>query len=214
SARRARIRRNRRTLRRLDGACQGRGNAHRDSLRATGPQLDAGHGPALPSAHLHVTAPQRARVHACHRCTPRGDAMKYNRISADCHLDLIWLPPDLFVSEAPRELKDKMPYVADGPDGRQWVANNGAKFGLAGGVGASGTKHVPGKQLRVDVMASTRLHDDGKQGIRRPGDPHLRIKEMDRDGVDAEVIYGILAAAAKLKDIEASNEMVRIYNTW
>ncbi len=52
--------------------------------------------------------------------------MDYNRISADCHLDLIWLPPDLFVSEAPHELKERMPYVADGPDGRRWVANNGA----------------------------------------------------------------------------------------
>lgn len=30
--------------------------------------------------------------------------MRYNRISADCHLDLIWLPPDLFVSEAPKEI--------------------------------------------------------------------------------------------------------------
>ena len=107
-----------------------------------------------------------------------------------------------------------MPYVADGPDGRRWVAKNGATFGLAGGVGASGTKYVPGKQLRVDVMASTGLYEDGKKGIRRPGDPHLRVKEMDRDGVDAEVIYGILAAAAKLKDIEASNAMLRIYNTW
>ena len=36
----------------------------------------------------------------------------YNRISADCHLDLIWLPPDLFTSEAPANLKDRMPYVA------------------------------------------------------------------------------------------------------
>ncbi|HYR37807.1 MAG TPA: amidohydrolase, partial [Methylomirabilota bacterium] len=124
--------------------------------------------------------------------------MHYNRISADCHLDLIWLPPDLFVSEAPAALKDRMPYVAEGPDGPRWVANNGATFGLAGGVGASGTKHEPGKQLRVDVMAATGLYEDGKKGIRRPGDPHLRVKEMDRDGVDAEVIYGILAAAAKL----------------
>jgi len=32
----------------------------------------------------------------------------YNRISADCHLDLIWLPPDLFTSEAPAHLKDRM----------------------------------------------------------------------------------------------------------
>src|SRR5258706_295883 len=140
--------------------------------------------------------------------------MNYNRISADCHLDLIWLPPDLFVSEAPAALKVRMPYVADGPEGPRWVANNGATFGLAGGVGASGTKHVPGKQLRVDVMAATGLYEDGKKGIRRPGDPHLRIKEMDRDGVDAEVIYGILAAAAKLNDREASTEMLRIYNTW
>ncbi len=43
----------------------------------------------------------------------------------------------------------------------------------------------------------------------RTGDPHLRVKEMDRDGVDAEVIYGILAAAPKLNDREASNEMLR-----
>ena len=64
--------------------------------------------------------------------------MTYNRISADCHLDLIWLPPDLFVSEAPRELKDRMPYVEDGPDGPQWVAKNGANFGLLYGVGPGG----------------------------------------------------------------------------
>src|SRR5205085_700243 len=44
----------------------------------------------------------------------KGEDMKeYNRISADCHLDMIWLPPDLFTSEAAAHLKDRMPYVAD-----------------------------------------------------------------------------------------------------
>jgi hypothetical protein len=43
--------------------------------------------------------------------------MQYKRISADCHLDLPWLPPELFVSEAKRELRERMPYVEDGPDG-------------------------------------------------------------------------------------------------
>src|SRR6266853_4496364 len=137
--------------------------------------------------------------------------MNYNRISADCHLDLIWLPPDLFVSEAPAALKDRMPYVAEGP---RWVANHGATFGLAGGVGASGTQHVPGKQLRVDVMAATGLYDDGKKGIRRPGDPHLRVKDMDRDGAQAEVLFGILGAATRLGDHEAAGEMFHIYNDW
>src|SRR6185437_3952219 len=140
--------------------------------------------------------------------------MNYNRISADCHLDLIWLPPDLFVSEAPSALKDRMPYVAEGPEGPRWVANNGATFGLAGGVGASGTKHIPGKQLRVDKMAETGLYEDGKKGIRRPTDPHLRLKDMERDGVQAEVIFGILGAATRLSDHEAAKEMLRIYNDW
>ena len=126
--------------------------------------------------------------------------MQYRRISADCHLDLPWLPPDLFVSEAPRELKDRMPYVADGPDGPQWTTKNGVDIRhrrrRRPGRRASS---FPGSNYRVDMMAETGLYEDGKKGIRRPGDPHLRIKDMDRDGVDAEVIYGILGAATRLE---------------
>jgi uncharacterized protein len=138
--------------------------------------------------------------------------MQYKRISADCHLDMIWLPPDLFTSQAPRALKDRMPFVAEGTNGKEWVANNGASFGLVGGVGSAGRLYEPGKQHRADRMAEAGLYEDGKKGIRRPGDPDLRAKELDRDGVDAEVIYGVLAAAAKLSDAEASAEMLRIYN--
>jgi len=58
------------------------------------------------------------------------------------------------------------------------------------------------------------MYEDGKRDIRRCSDPHLRIKDMDRDGVDAEVIYGILGAASRLNDREASNEMLRIYNNF
>ena len=62
-------------------------------------------------------------------------------------------------------------------------------------------------------MAEAGLYSDYfEKGLRRPGDPHLRVKDMDRDGVDAEVIYGILAACAKMKDPEAADEMLRIYN--
>jgi predicted TIM-barrel fold metal-dependent hydrolase len=140
--------------------------------------------------------------------------MQYRRISADCHLDMPWMPPDLFVSEAPQALKDRMPYVADSPDGPRWVAKNGAGFGLKNMVGPSGAPFVPGQNYRVDKMAETGLFEDGKKDVRRVSDPHLRIKDMDRDGVDAEVIYGILGAASRLNDHEASNEMLRIYNNW
>ena len=127
--------------------------------------------------------------------------MAYSRISADCHLDLIWLPPDLFVSEAPREMKDRMPYVADGPDGRRWVANNGAVFGIAGGVGASGTKYIPGKQLRVDKMAEAGLYEDGKKGlseffVSRPGLWHIPLLSFG-DLSELELNYALFDFARK-----------------
>ncbi len=140
--------------------------------------------------------------------------MHYKRISADCHLDMPWMPPTLFTSEASREMRDRMPYVEDGPDGPRWVTKKGAYFGLLNGVGPGGAKLVPGQNHRVDIMAETGMFADGKQGIQRPSDPHLRLKEMERDGVDAEVIFGILGSASKMQDNEAAAEMFRIYNDW
>ncbi len=79
--------------------------------------------------------------------------MQYRRISADCHLDLPWLPPDLFTSQARREFKDRMPYVVDGPDGPRWTTKAGINMGLVCGVGSTGAKFVPGQNYRVDKMA-------------------------------------------------------------
>src|SRR6266853_4282920 len=140
--------------------------------------------------------------------------MHYKRISADCHLDMPCMPPELFVENARREMKERMPYVEDGPDGPHWVAKNGADFGLVNGVGPGGAKHVPGQNVRVDIMAEHGLYSDAKKGKYRCRDPHLRLKDMEEDGVDAEVIYGVLGTASKLNDMEASNEVLRIYNDW
>jgi predicted TIM-barrel fold metal-dependent hydrolase len=140
--------------------------------------------------------------------------MRYSRISADCHIDMPWLPPDLFTANASAILRDRMPYVAEGPDGPYWTTAGGKNLGLACAVGSSGQKFVPGQNRRVDRMAATGLYEDGRRGVRRPTDPHLRVTDMERDGVDAEVIFGILGAATRLGDHEAATEMFRIYNDW
>jgi predicted TIM-barrel fold metal-dependent hydrolase len=140
--------------------------------------------------------------------------MKYDVISADCHVDLIWLPPDLFTANAPAALKERMPYVSDGPRGKEWVTHNGASFGLMNGMGSAGRQYVPGAIHRSDRMASTGLYDDGRKGIRRLTDPTLRLKDQDRDGVQAEVLYGILGATSRLDDDEAAGTMLGIYNEW
>ncbi|HEY2995726.1 MAG TPA: amidohydrolase family protein [Methylomirabilota bacterium] len=138
----------------------------------------------------------------------------YTRISADCHIDLPMLAPDLFTANASAALKERMPFVKDGADGPFWTCKNGGSFGLLNGVGPAGQKLVPGQNYRVDVMAATGLYEDGKKGHRHPTDPALRAKDMDRDGVQAEVIFGILGAATRLNDPVAANEMFRIYNDW
>ena len=140
--------------------------------------------------------------------------MRYSRISADCHIDLPWLPPDLFTSNASPAMKDRMPYVVDGPEGPFWATKTVPSLGFACAVGSVGNKVVPGQNRRVDIMAATGLYEDGRKGIRRPTDPDRRAQDMDRDGVQAEVIFGILGAATRLRDHEAATEMFRIYNDW
>ena len=118
--------------------------------------------------------------------------MKYDVISADGHVDLIWLPPDLFTRNASASLKDRMPHVIEGPKGPEWVSAKGAKFGLVNGMGSAGREYVPGVIHRSDRMASTGLYDDGKKGIRRLTEVPMRLKDQDRDGVQAVVLYGVL----------------------
>src|SRR6266436_7395115 len=140
--------------------------------------------------------------------------MKYDVISADCHIDLIWLPPDLFTANALAAMKDRMPYVTEGPRGKEWVTKSGASFGLMNGMGSAGRLYERGKIHRSDRMASEGIYDDGKKGIRRMTDSNLRIKDQERDGIQAEVLYGILGATSRLNDDEAAGEMLSIYNEW
>jgi len=94
------------------------------------------------------------------------------------------------------------------------VSRNGANFGLNNGMGSAGREYVPGQIHRSDRMAEEGLYDDGKKGIPRLTDPELRVKDQDRDGIQAEVLFGILGAGQRLGDPEAASEMMRIYNDW
>src|SRR5258708_25219026 len=79
--------------------------------------------------------------------------MHYTRISADCHIDMPWIPPDLFTSNASAAMKERMPYVTDGPDGPHWTCRNGGALGLINGGGAAGGKQLPPPPLQAGVPA-------------------------------------------------------------
>ncbi|MDB4986684.1 MAG: hypothetical protein JWN04_1862 [Myxococcaceae bacterium] len=136
------------------------------------------------------------------------------RISADSHIDLHWLPSDLFVSSASSALKHRMPFVVDGDD-PHWTTHKGIWLGYVSGFGPYGQKYIAGSNAKIDVMAATGLYADAKNGLRRVSDPVLRQQDMRRDGVHAEVIYGLAAETLmRIEDDEAAFEMCRIYNDW
>ena len=49
--------------------------------------------------------------------------MEYRIISGDGHVDLNWLPHDVFVDNAPSQWKHQMPHVEDSTSGPVWKAN-------------------------------------------------------------------------------------------
>lgn len=135
-------------------------------------------------------------------------------ISADSHIDLVWLPADLFTSNAIAALKSHMPRVVEGPDGPIWISDEGARFGFDCGMGSNGRKYIPNEVRRCDLMAAEGVYDAASRASRRFSDPLQRIKDQDRDGIHAEVLYGILGAVHRVKDPAAGAEVSRIYNDW
>ncbi len=71
--------------------------------------------------------------------------MKYHVISADGHIDLIWLLPDLFIADAAAVMRDRMAYVRNGEKGPQWMSHGGASFGLVNGMASAGREYILGQ---------------------------------------------------------------------
>ena len=139
--------------------------------------------------------------------------MKYEVISSDSHIDLTWLPADLFVSDAPQEWKEKVPHVVEIDAGKSWLAD-GADLGGVGGSGFTGNKVKAGYSKHEDRMIETGFYSDGAKGIFRPTTPELRIKDQEMDGIHAEVIYGILGVGQRLGEPDLTNYVFKTYNTW
>ncbi len=148
--------------------------------------------------------------------------MEYKVISADCHTDIVWLPGDLFIKNAPARLRDRMPRVVETTEGKVWVAD-GARLGFVAAAALTGSyePYKPGLSLHLDKMEEMGFFSDAEQGQFHPTTPDLRIRDQDVDGIQAEVIYGILGVATGFSDAEggisdpeAITTVYDIYNEW
>jgi predicted TIM-barrel fold metal-dependent hydrolase len=133
-------------------------------------------------------------------------------ISADGHIDLPCLPTDLFTTYAPERLRKRVPRVVEREGEQVWITGDGTYLGNVGGVGPHGVPRSKHTSPRIERMAAEGLYEDQARGVMRTTIPDLRAKDMERDGVVGEVIYGILLMASSLKDPEAAAVVVRAYN--
>ena len=138
--------------------------------------------------------------------------MTYNIISGDGHVDLNWLPHDLFVDNAPAQWKDKMPHVEDASSGPVWKANG--KVMTPVGVFRAESWTNPAGFHREQRLEEVGFSADSRRGIYHPSNPELRVKDQDLDGIDAEVIYGMAFGPDQIRDMEARSLVYRIYNDW
>jgi len=98
-------------------------------------------------------------------------------ISADDHLDLRWLPRDLWIERLPSGLREQAPRVVESDQGLHWhcEGKNWGRWGNFSGQGGKWAIEVGGG-LAAEAI--------------RPTTPQLRLEDMDRDGIHASVMYG------------------------
>jgi predicted TIM-barrel fold metal-dependent hydrolase len=129
--------------------------------------------------------------------------MDYKMISADDHIDLGYLPPDLWTSRLPASLRDRAPHIEDRDeagefwvcDGEEWGEYRGDRFFAR-----------PGRHPLA-------LDRGGVGETGRPVTPHKRLADMKRDGVEASVMFPPILPM-QVNDPELRNACVRAYNDW
>ena len=109
-------------------------------------------------------------------------------MSADSHMDLIYLPKDTFTARVPARFRDLAPRVVEREGKLLWVSGDR----VMGPYGVYGPGVTGGKRGRI-------LVENGfASGQTRPSDPALRRQDQERDGVEAEVIYGVIGISTGL----------------
>lgn len=137
--------------------------------------------------------------------------MAYQVMSADCHMDLFYLPPDAFTSrmDAAR-WGEAIPRVVDRGGQKIWVSN-GEMLSVWGVYGPGVTAGKRGRILVQEGFA---------EGRARASDPVQRRADQERDGIEAEIVYGILGISRGLfggkglTDHALLSEVYRAYNEY
>jgi uncharacterized protein len=131
---------------------------------------------------------------------------RFGVISADGHCRLMHLPFDLWTKRLPRKFQENGPRVIQEADGtRRWIIEGHAWSGVGWrGVGLGA----------ANCYTRAGLPEEAEPGIFRAASAKYRCEDMDRDGVDAELVNGPYEQISAIKDPELRAACVRAVNDW
>ena len=131
----------------------------------------------------------------------------YKLVSSDSHVNE---PPDLWVQRLDKKYRDRAPHLINGYEGRPgqfWVVEGHMPAAVSQGLGAG---------LKPEELPEF-FGEGGGYDRARPGgwDPAERLKDMEEDGVEADVIYCSLSFRIFwLQDAALQRACFEVYNNW
>jgi uncharacterized protein len=132
-----------------------------------------------------------------------ANEIKHRFISADDHIDLRWLPRDLWIERLSARLRQRGPRVVDTEKGAYWSWED-RLFSPHGYYTAAQGSGAMWAIERGGVM---------REGELRPTSATLRLIDMDRDGADASIMYGP-TDPMEFTDAELRRSCYEAYNDW
>lgn len=152
--------------------------------------------------------------------------MRYQLISADDHMDFNWLPRDLWEKRMPPNYRDRALKVVDTEVGLRWTYagddwgrwGGGGMYSEFAGVsvaqeGVRGLSMMPGDLFRRHSAAADTASIAVDDIELRASDPKMRLKDLDQDGHDAQIIY-TLPFPLQGPDRSLDLATIRAYNDW
>ena len=131
--------------------------------------------------------------------------MDYTFVSGDDHMDLSYLPANLWQERVAARFKAQAPRVSDTANGPMWVCEG--KPWAFGNHGSMQGPRLTGAIPRAGV------NEEPEPGVFRPSTPKYRLEDMDRDGIDAHVIYGP-PLPLSFTDSALHVACLEAYNSW
>lgn len=129
-------------------------------------------------------------------------------ISCDDHMDLSQLPMDLWESRLPHSLRARAPRVEEHDGQTVWVCD-GKVWGRWDGTPPETGSARPVKSI-YNAFDRAGIHD---QSARRPAVAELRLADMDRNHIAAQVIFGPIFQIST-EDPALRVACYRVYNDW